>query len=964
MKSSNKKVVKKSTNKYFGILSKKYKEKKMIYLTIILSSFASILISVWLSKKNKKEHPPEWLEKIQKIENLQQELVDFISNEKIAIKDAIIDFDLRLRQAKNSTETLQELIQSNQHYIKKLEEQSEFSKQISEKIKEISNQAENLNKEVQILDKGFDKIQSIYDLLKKLELKTSQLEENLITKENLINKQLQEILNQIIDEARNKTKEFVEKENLALKELYNKTEEISKSYDEHKYNIELLYERIQNVNQILDDKFTLESVKIQEKFGESLRIFQERIKNLENGLQQIKETAVQSLKDEIARIRNEIDNFNLITLSKRDEILNETRKMASGIIEQIQIFQEKYLSAESKLQETIQKGKQEIQSKVEEAVQNWDYISKSNLDELHSNLNSIKEEIEKARMEKIENLDSVFKKTFEKYEEKLNSIAIEEEKKITYLKKEYDLIIDKFIEMGEQLKINLLHSLENAKGELADFSSQEKEEFIKLKEGFYKIREEIENKMQIVEDQIRETSRIKQKIEEITEKSIKEIKEKENELIQSLEKKAYKFMEEQDEKLGRLNQTIDEKISRQLTLLIDKGQLQIEELEKRTTSTIRKSMENMQKDLLQIRNEIANHKAEILNEVEKVRLLKDEIYKEIQEDSHRIRRFEEKLSLVDSAEEFILKFDQGIEILTKKLNEIQQSKKELDEFLQKLASVNSIRVKIEEEVRMLNERKALLDSVENRFSSLSDKIQEVEVKLVSIESADKISEKIEQRLMKFEEYRKVFEEFFKDLTERKKYIENSLRMIEKARKDAIESGENAKKLIQKLELFEIRKDALQEDLENLEKKVAELKGIDIKFKEIEARFEQIDVLMTDLEKKQSQINIMSKRLSEISDKGGYIKQELESLVSEATEKMDKLSAFYETVDKMLQEAEKAIKEKEPKDKTKRSNVLDEWKKEGILTLYLKHKWEPELIAERLNLDISLVRSVIATANKL
>ncbi|MFN3603635.1 MAG: hypothetical protein ACK4UJ_02865 [Leptonema sp. (in: bacteria)] len=935
----------------------------MVYLIIVLSSLVSIFISVLINKKNQKRAVPEWLDSVQNLENLKQEMIDFVTNEKLAIKDAIIDFDLRLRQAKNSTETLQDLIQSNQQYIKKLEEQSELSKQISNKIYEISQQAESLNKEVQILDKGFDKIQSIHDLLKKLESKTLQIEENLIIKENEINKKLEEALSHIIEEARIKTREYAEKENLALKELYHKSEDLSKSYEEQKYNIELLYERIQSLNQMLDDKFSLESAKIQEKFNENSRIFQERIKNLESGMQQIKETAVQSLKDEISRIRSEIDNFNLITLSKRDEILNETRKMANGIIEQIQIFQEKYLSAEAKLQDTIQKGKQEIQSKKEELVQNWESIAKANLEELQIHLNSIREEIENLRLEKIENLDNLFKKAYDKYAEKFQLFVTDEEKKISSLKKEYDLIVNKFIDLGEQLKINLLHSLENAKAELADFSSSEKEELLKLRESFYKIREEIENKVEMIEDQMRETSKFKQKIEDISEKVSKEIKAKENELIESLEKKAYKFMEEQDEKLGKLNQTIDEKISRQLTLLIDKGQLQIEELEKRTASTIRKSMENMQKDLVQIRNEISNHRAEILNEVEKIRFLKDEIYREIQEDSHRIRRFEEKLALVDSAEEFILKFDQGIEILTKKLKEIQQNRKELDDFLQKLSSVNSIREKIEQEVKLLNERKALLDSVENRFASLSDKIQEVEVKLVSIESADKISEKIEQRLFKFEEYRKVFEEFFKDLTERKKYIENSLRMIEKARKEAMEAGENAKQLIQKLELFEIRKDALQEELETLEKKVAELKHMDTKFKEIEARFEQVDVLMTDLEKKQSQINVMSKRLTEISDKGGYLKQELESLVSEATEKMDKLSAFYETVDKMLQEADKVVKEKDIHEKSKKPNVLDEWKKEGILTLYLKHKWEPELIAERLNLDISLVRTIISTAIK-
>jgi chromosome segregation ATPase len=935
----------------------------MTFLLIVLSSFFSVLISVLLTLRlSKKNQQFDEAKIIQTIENIKEDFKEFIENEKTEIKDTIIDFDLRLRQAKSTTETLEELIANNQQYIKKLQEQNEFTNQISEKIFTISQQAELLNKEIEVLDKGFDKIQAIHDLIKNLDARAKSLETYIESKENQITESLNNIINKIIEEARLKTREFIEKENLALKELFDKSKEISRQIDEEKYQIDLLDEKIHNINQNIDEKFSLESVKIEEKFIELMRMYQERFKNMEVGLHQIKETAVQSLKEEITRIRNEIDNFNLQTISKRDEIINETRRMANSIVEQIELFQEKYLNAENRLMDVINKGKQEIQTKSEELLEQWEYHAKANLEELKMNVSGIKEEIEQVKAEKIEGLDLMFKNLYDKYQTKFSIYVSEEEKKILNVKREYEIILDKFIELGEQLKRNLLYTLENLKGELSEFAQQEKEELLNAREGFLRLREEIESKIDLVEEQIRETTRTRQKLEEIAEKAIKEIKEKEEELVHSLVKRASKFMEEQDEKLGKLNQTIDEKISRQLTILVDKGQLQIEELEKRTSATIKKSMENMQKDLTQIRNEIANIRADIISETEKVRNLKDEIFRELQEDSHKIRKFEEKLSLVDTAEEFIIKFDQGLEILTKRLKEIQENKKDLEEFLQKIASINSIKEKIEQELRMLNERRALLDTVENRFSSLSDKIQEVEVKLVNIESADKIAERIEQRLLKFEEYRKAFEDFFKELTERRKYIENALRAIEKSRKEALEAGENAKELMQKLELFEIRKDNIQEELEALEKKVAELKDIDIKFKEIEARFEQIDVLMTDLEKKQSQISVMSKRLSEISDKGGYIKNELESLVSEAIEKMDKLSAFYETVEKMLQEADRATKDSKEIPEKKRQ-ILDEWKKEGILTLYLKHKWDPELIAERLNIDISLVRAVISTANQ-
>jgi DNA repair exonuclease SbcCD ATPase subunit len=288
----------------------------------------------------------------------------------------------------------------------------------------------------------------------------------------------------------------------------------------------------------------------------------------------------------------------------------------------------------------------------------------------------------------------------------------------------------------------------------------------------------------------------------------------------------------------------------------------------------------------------------------------------------------------------------------------------MDTFISKLENLKEIRQKLEKEVRYLTERSILLDGAEERFAALTGQIQELEARFATVSGADRVLERIEERMLKFEEYRKSFEAFFRDLADRRKYFETTLNTIEKSRREAAESAMMAKNIADQLERIDMRRDAARKEIEELEKRVASLQHMDREFQKVEARFEQMETLLTDLEQKQDQIATMSKKIGEIAKQSDFMRGELESLLSEAGEKMDRLSAFYETVDQMLQEAERAAAESraetKPSSDRRKAGSLEEWKKEGILSLYVNHKWEPELIAERMKIDVATVRSVIGT----
>lgn len=908
----------------------------MIYTLILLSFLGSVAVAFVVRYMDRSE-----IRQIRRQSELQHLQLEKVADERIrAIDDATIDFEMKVRQARSAREEMTALLDENREQIEILKEDSRIIDRVQSEIRRIAEEASEVNKQVHLLEAGLERVGRTRTVIENLEKRTADLSENLHLRGEEVRERLEEILNQIIAEARDKTREFVEKENQILRDLHGRQETISRGLDEEMHQVDLVHERVAGLQDQLEERVSLENVRLEERFNDLERRFQERIHGMESGLGQVRETAVKSMKEEIARIRNELDNFSLETIASRDEIINDTRRMATGLVDQIEGFQAKFLNAENRLTKLIDDGKSGLNEKFEELANNYDMTFKARSEEMRSSLDDMNDEIERLRKEK--------------------SAQIEAQ-----LQSDYENIIGGIATAGERLRDSLSSHVEGLRGEIHAKMTGDHEDLLKTRESFIRIKEELEDRIDSLEDQIREVGRARQKIEEFSEKAKTEITEKQSDLVEELERRASKFMEEQDQKLGRLNTTIDEKISRQLTMLVDRGQIQVEELERRTSDTIRRSIEHMERELSKARDEFAGIRAEVINETEKGRDLRDAILKEIHEDQGRMRKFEEKLALVDTAETLALRLDEAVTALTARMNEARSERSEMDAFFSKLESLKEIRQKLEKEVGYLTERRILLDGAEDRFASLTGQIQELEARFATVEGADRVLERIEERMLKFDEYRKSFESFFRDLADRRKYFETTLNAVEKSKKEAADSATMAKGFLDQLERIDLRRDSAKKEVEALEKRVAGLQHMDREFQKVEARFEQMETLLTDLEQKQDQIATMSKKIGEIAKQSDYMRGELESLLSEAGEKMDRLSAFYETVDQMLHDADRASAttesrtEPKPADRKKAAG-LEEWKKEGILSLYVNHKWEPELIAERMKIDVATVRSVIGT----
>ena len=732
----------------------------------------------------------------------------------------------------------------------------------------------------------------------------------------------------------------------------------------------------------IEEKWILETGRLEEKFGNIENKLLDRFHSLENGLTAIRTTAVESLQNEVSRIRSDLDNFNLEAISRRDEILNETRRMAEGMGDQINLFQEKYIEAENRLVKFAEQEKQAIRAKMESFEDEWDEMEERRLAAVEEKIKNMEIMIDEIRDREIEGLGkeiNTFRDDFHRYvqtsHERLDQKAKELQEKLLTSAGDEELHLkkarDKIEEMSnslDNLTLDLRQSLkqetEHSLAIIHESRKDEKEFIIETKAELKNIRTEVFEKADEAYDTIHEFEKTQAKIDQSSRNALEELDNYRDEILENLETRAMKFITVQDEKLGQLSKTIDEKISHHLTSLVDRGQFKLEELEKRTSDSIRDTAVRIENDLETARNDFKKIRDEVKSEMLKNTAIKEEIFSAISKDSMRFKKFEDRLEAIDRAQELAEKLDETVEILSDRLDMAREENSKIDQYVRNLEAVRLSRKELERELQLLDVQRSKIADTEKYISNINGKVEELHDRMDVISAGEQMADRMEERVIHLSEYKDSFEKFFIDMSEKKKYMENAIRFIEKSKQQVKDAKETAEKLLQKVERAEIRQIDMDQNLQTMESKTNLLNNMEDEIQKVEARFEQMEGLMKDMENRQKQIGTMNRRMEEIRTEGEDLKTEMESLLNEADEKMERLSAFFQTVEKMIDTKDTGVDSREDemfdRSRKKSASGVADWKREGILSLYLNHKWEPDLIADRMKIDPAVVRAVISS----
>ena len=738
------------------------------------------------------------------------------------------------------------------------------------------------------------------------------------------------------------------------------------------------------------------------------------LENLRIGIEKLKMDKVQNLEFYTEELKGKL---NHIGEKSSEDLEQQKKKLEEQLHESSESFKQD-------LEKHVKEGMQthhELQEQRDQFFFQWEELKKNttaNLqDLLEEKSRSLEEQIERAE-KSCKYLDQHIEKTSTKQENlsnQFNETCIQLEREL----KEKINMDSMLQEIGKQSSLKTNEMKAEIQGNLEEMISQKKEVFTQIEQCFqewYNFKREMEQMYHMEGNSLKEyTEGLEKNIQSKFETSLENLKESFLELsskfradaenckksnLDVLEEKISSLKQRMHEQIEKAEQT-DKKLEENSTQLIQKQEqslisakeslFSIEANIKEKALEITQEHQEMYNQIRDAANDAIQSFEETVHSSKHIEILTEKFEQEsavkvenmqqkiravlMEAEAERKNIFEQmeiyqrkfdgfsdydhKLELIGEVKELTSQLENTLDIIHKKLDFAQKERMHIEEYIQNTESLRINRKEVESEIRLLESQRTRLTEAEKQM----DLIQE---KTASLGEVKELSLYIEKRIAHFNEFRQSFDQYFGEMRDRSAFIEKSLEQVEVTRNQFTLAEASMSKLTGTVERTEIRQNHLHEKLQKFETRAEGLESAYHKIQKVESRFEQMDGLMLDLEEKRKQISVMSNRVNEFEGKSNSTMKELDSTLAEADEKMNQLSSFYQLIEDLIdsktnQNSEtSSLQEKTVLSKKKKAEIISDHKKDGILSLYLNHKWSPELIAEKTRVDLSLVQVVISS----
>ena len=1079
-----------------------------------------------------------------------------------AVKDSTIDLEITGKQARKTISDLEAKGRETESIVESIKQNKEYLDSISAELRNVVKLATDIRHEASFIQEGMQTMQSqretigemerdirevreevngivrnfndtlqtrTNDILESLATKIAELETLLEVKSDKIDQSLVFVVNEYKDKLKSEI-EVMAEETVGKVEIANSKLEDYNSYIRdsekslevrlirYKDATESISEKIEKLDSRFEEKAEMVGGIVQDKLSFFEKKFQERFDSIMDQVSQGKEAIIGGLKMEVDSIRGEIESMSLETMTKRDELLNDTRRQAENITGSIQLFQEKYLEADNKLLREADLKKSELvkeilrfqdefqhikegfftetndkkdtlidsmrnfeseMSRVANQIENntkEKYISLKNeledslitlhgkkKSEILDDMSSVEQKIRdlgKDTLQKIKTVDDYFydlkNALLESAKDIIKQVELEVSKVALNLEKEKDKNdgkIDSYMETWnfelDKIKSRTSREIDNLTERLKDIHIEGRELSDIFKSEFHAGKSELENLYKKYSDQLADKTdlisvevqaKVKKSSDEVDgvlsriqkaginlydkqeallseygEKLYKDLQSKlekvrfeSEELLEDIQKAGMNLLEKQEEKIDKLTQTIDERISRQLTTLLDKGQLQLGKLETRIAnyvqdvkqnietslrtakddsdrqitsfnSQIQKTFKDIEKsnshfldtnrqEFARTKEEFTRIKQSVDSDLTRISEIKKGLSEYLSEEStnlkisldsinSKIEEIQSYSDLFDRTRELIHNSEDTMKNLSSMLGQLKQEGGTAAQFLKHAELIKATKKEMESEIRVLETHKIKIEQIENelaratnvcdlinkRTDELHDKISmitSVDQKLIEI---DRVQNELDFKLSEV----KVANERLADITD----------SLNTSNKSVFEITDRVQKVFRAVEKIEIRETDLHKGLNALEEKSNKLSSKNIDVKSIESKFDQVESLMNDLSSRHKQIAAMQKKIENLKSETEEMKGGFENLLAEADDKFDKLSDFLVVVDAVTSGGNSKSTTKNFKLDKDTAEILKR-KKATVLSLSEKFDWSSEVIAEKLNLEKSLVDTII------
>lgn len=1070
----------------------------------LLPFLASVAVTIGLRRLDKSNTK---LSQLKRYASKLTDEIDGVALQKIQlVKDAGIDLDILVKQSRKVAEDIQSLSSESRDLFEKIRASKDYLSSLSGEMEQIQDLSTQVRREKQYMEEGLSQINShkreLREVSEDMEALHNESISMLDTFQNKLNLRSDEILQSVaqkmveleslletksdfLDNSLSKIAETAREKLLSHADvmvgetagrLDHARKEMDLLLESMKYaqgdldvrltkfedTSSLLSDKVDKFDERLEEKYQRASGKLDEKVNLLEKKIQERFDSIFDQVTHTKDSFMKGLSQETDAIKREIEDLSLETLSKRDDIINETRRQADGINQTIIQFQEKYLEAENKLLRQADIRKQELIREIEAFSEEFHRISEElkeeasslkksalqelkdfdrELDSVRTNQETvIKTSLFELRKELEERMNSDFKLQKSEMESDLEIVQSQIKnlnESITAQTKDVDEYVEELKSALRESAHEILETAEEKAKESEEIVTEKiriananLEQFVsKWEDELGKIREDQNYSIERLQDRLKEIhiegadllgefqnqfqkakANLDMAAESKTKESISRLEEEAKlarseveRILKHLEESGESFFNLQEEKMDRLNETIDSKISHQLTKLLDKGNVQLGQLEekisnhlntvkrnldesiKRSKDESKKQIETYQRDYEKSFKEIAKEsqdflkesldrfqdlKQEIKNGLEDLNDTKEETLSSFQSEmetlkediltlSSELETVKEHSDLFASAKQIADESNRAVEEISEALRSLEKNRPDIDLYQSAISEFSELRKEIANELETLKEAQFQTEDIDKQIQILASNLVHVSETMEGFEQSLSEVSSIETRVTKLTAEQSKIESFLSSLQESQDSVFHLVENLEGQKHNARELQARLDILDREIEVVEAREKELTETIRQAENRTSFLVEREAQIDSVERKFDKIEELLGDLSDRHRQILTLQKRLEDLKESSRETKDDLESLLGEADETFEKLSEFLDIVQGAMQNPVPTGKS----DRKVSGNPLVERKRATIQSLHDNYQWSSEAISEKLNIEKSLVDNILGVRKK-
>ncbi len=761
----------------------------------------------------------------------------------------------------------------------------------------------------------------------KLKLLFDQSNQALIQSSKEMQKEIDLIKSEVVEAQ----KEALKKEDEYVNELTNRKIQFQNNFeklmDGTKQAIDMKLEKHKNSVYEISSQIEKLEMKMEERLDSSMKLIldrvglyekklQDRFENSEAEANLIKDAWFKNFQIELSNFKDDIKKLDDSLSFRKEEILSETKRKVESLYHYVEKIKEEYVTSQdglinnyeskktdylsfandfqskiSNLDEKLQEKIQLNNSILTEAKNLIESESKKSIYEIQNETTKQKGILESVLSNselRIFQLDSDWNNRLEAYKVQFEEERFKVLNKINLIQLDGDTLLSKLNVEYNSLKTGLEDVYKNYKDGLADKNDL--------------VLDDITSKSKRLQDELELlVSRSSKSFEQLYDKQESLLTDYSNKLVNSMnerllnvkkntefvleevESSSKNLLDKQEEKILKFNAILDERISKEITRLIDKGELQLGSLESKITNYIKETKLNIEEILNNSKEEsrlkIDEFHSQTIKSLKDIELNNEEFLNSTRKDFSK------------SKEDFY-KLKSSVEVEMERANDLKSS---IYNFLAEESSKLQLQ-KSKSEKLIVDIQSSFLN-----LDSLTKKISEMKEKISLLTDVD-------SKIKFIEEFTSEFDEKFAKLSsvdQKIHFINDTLLVNEK-------STSETRKLIEKFQsefnVMDVRSKDLTKFISSIENKLTLLQSKNQEIKSIEAKFDKIEDLMMDLSTKHKQISTLQNRVETLKDETEEMKTDFEKLIEKADDKYEKLKMYISIADVPVKP--KSIKTKE------------------------------------------------------